>query len=159
MRNPKKENERSSLMHVGRRVDYAIRALAYLASQPPGKIVPKVEIEKMQDIPSHYLSKIMKNLVDHGLVHSQLGAKGGFSLAKPAQSITVKEVYESVEGPLVLMQCLEKGGNYCLYPSVCTQISIWERAQALVANFLATVRMSEIVDTVGLRNRHIHLAG
>ncbi len=76
MRNPKKENERSSLMHVGRRVDYAIRALAYLASQPPGKIVPKAEIEKMQDIPSHYLSKIMKDLVDHGLVHSQLGAKG-----------------------------------------------------------------------------------
>jgi Rrf2 family protein len=158
MKKVKKANERSSLMHVGRRVDYAVRALAYLAAQPSGRIVSRAEIEKMQDIPLHYLSKIMKDLVDHGLVHSQPGAKGGFRLAKLAKDISIKEVYESMEGPLVLMQCLEKGENYCLYPSVCTQISIWERAQALVANFLATIPMSEIADQAGLRHRSIHLS-
>ena len=43
--------ERSSLMNVGRRVDYAVRALSYLVGQPPGKIVSRAEIEKKQDIP------------------------------------------------------------------------------------------------------------
>jgi hypothetical protein len=55
--------ERSSLINAGRRVDYAVRALAYLGGQPAGKAISRAEIEKKQDIPSHYLSKIMKDLV------------------------------------------------------------------------------------------------
>src|SRR3989337_4217124 len=96
-------NERSSLMNVGRRVDYAVRALSYLAGQPEGKIISRAEIEKNQDIPSFYLSKIMKDLVSGGLVQSHIGSKGGFTLSKAATAITIKEVYETVERPLALM--------------------------------------------------------
>jgi len=63
-------------MNVGRRVDYAVRALTYLAGQRPGEVIARTEIEKKQDIPSHYLSKIIKDLVASGLVHSQVGSKG-----------------------------------------------------------------------------------
>src|SRR5688572_6308278 len=92
--------ERSSLMNVGRRVDYAVRALSYLAGQPAGKVISRVDIEEKQGIPSYYLSKIMKDLVSGGLVHSHVGSKGGFSLARPPQAITLKQVYETVERPL-----------------------------------------------------------
>jgi Rrf2 family iron-sulfur cluster assembly transcriptional regulator len=145
--------ERSSLMNIGRRVDYAVRALSYLAGQPGGKIVNRAEIERSQDIPSFYLSKIMKDLVAGGLVRSHIGSKGGFTLAKSAASITIKDVYETVERPLVLMECLEKGVNYCSYCAVCSQKSIWEEAQTLLANFLAGVSISDIADKQGLRDR------
>jgi len=151
--------ERSSLMNVGRRVDYAVRALSYLVGQPPGKIVSRAEIEKKQDIPSHYLSKIMKDLVAGGLVQSHTGSKGGFSLARPAETISIKEVYETVERPIVLMECLEKGDEYCPYCSVCTQISVWDRAQSLLVNYLASVTISNIADQSGLRERLISLHG
>ncbi|NIM18814.1 MAG: Rrf2 family transcriptional regulator, partial [Candidatus Latescibacteria bacterium] len=72
-------------MNVGRRVDYAVRALAYLAGQPVGKIVSRADIEKHQNIPAYYLSKIMKDLVAGGLVRSHIGSKGGFTLARSAQ--------------------------------------------------------------------------
>jgi len=72
----KSRNERSSLMNVGRRVDYAVRALSFLAGQREGKIISRADIEKNQDIPSFYLSKIMKDLVAGGLVHSHIGSKG-----------------------------------------------------------------------------------
>ena len=98
-------------MNVGRRVDYAVRALSFLAGQPAGKIVSRADIEKSQDIPSFYLSKIMKDLVAGGLVQSHIGSKGGFSLAKLATSISIKDVYETVERPLVLMDCLQKGSR------------------------------------------------
>jgi Rrf2 family protein len=145
--------ERSSLMNIGRRVDYAVRALSYLAGQPAGKIVSRAEIEKSQDIPSFYLSKIMKDLVAGSLVRSHIGSKGGFTLAKAAASITIKDVYETVERPLVLMECLEKGVNYCSYCTVCSQKSIWEEAQTLLANFLAGISISDIADKQGLRGR------
>jgi Rrf2 family protein len=140
-------------MNVGRRVDYAVRALSYLAGQPAGKIVSRAEIEKSQDIPSFYLSKIMKDLVAGGLVHSHIGSKGGFTLAKAATNITIKDVYETVERPLVLIECLEKGVSYCSYCAVCSQKSIWEEAQTILANFLAGVSISDIADKQGLRGR------
>src|SRR5437899_11106325 len=129
MKRSKTKTERSSLMNVGRRVDYAVRALSFLAGQPAGKIVSRTDIEKSQDIPSFYLSKIMKDLVTGGLVQSHIGSKGGFSLAKLATGISIKDVYEMVERPLVLMDCLEKGTDYCSYCLVCTQKSIWKDAQ------------------------------
>lgn len=149
-------------MNVGRRVDYAVRALSFLAGQPAGKIVSRAEIEKSQDIPSFYLSKIMKDLVAGGLVRSHIGSKGGFSLAKVAASITIKDVYETVERPLVLMDCLEKGADYCSYCSVCTQKSIWEEAQKILAEFLGKTSIDDIADRQGLKGRlvgHLQRAG
>ena len=140
-------------MNVGRRVDYAVRALAFLAGQPGGKIVSRAEIEKSQDIPSFYLSKIMKDLVAGGLVQSHIGSKGGFTLAKVATSISIKDVYETVERPLVLMDCLQRGVEYCSYCSVCTQKSIWEEAQKVLAGFLEKISINDIADRHGLKER------
>ena len=153
MARAKARTERSSLMNVGRRVDYAVRALSYLAGQPSGKVTSRADIEKSQDIPSFYLSKIMKDLVAGGLVHSHIGSKGGFVLSRPADTVSIKEVYETVERPLVLMECLEKGTEYCLYCSVCSQKSVWEEAQRVLANFLAGVSIADIADSQGLRVR------
>lgn len=146
-------------MNVGRRVDYAVRALSYLAGQPAGKIVSRVDIEEKQDIPTYYLSKIMKDLVAGGLVRSHIGSKGGFSLARLPENITIKEVYETVERPIALMECLEQGQHYCSYCSVCTQISIWDKAQAILANYLESVAISDIAARYGLRERLSHMHG
>ena len=146
-------------MHVGRRVDYAVRALAYLAGQPPDKIVSKAEIERKQDIPSHFLSKIMRDLVVGGLVESHIGSKGGFRLARPAKTISIKEVYEAIEKPLTLMECFDKRDTYCQLWSACGQVSIWERAQSLVVSYLSSVSIANIADHEGLRKRLISLHG
>jgi Rrf2 family protein len=149
----RERSERSSLMNVGRRVDYAVRALSYLAGQPEGKIVSRADIEKNQDIPSFYLSKIMKDLVAGGLVQSHIGSKGGFTLAKRASAISIKDVYETVERPLVLMECLEKGVSYCSFCAVCLQKTVWEKAQEVLTQFLAGVTIAEISDQHGLKER------
>ena len=155
MKQAKARAERSSLMNVGRRVDYAVRALSYLAGQPVGRVVSRADIEKSQDIPSFYLSKIMKDLVSGGLVQSHVGSRGGFTLARAANAISIKQVYETVERPLVLMECLEKGTSYCSYCSVCSQKSIWEEAQSVLADFLAGVSIGDIADRQGLKMRLI----
>ncbi len=157
MKDRKTRGERSSLMNVGRRVDYAVRALSYLAGQSDGRVVSRIDIEKSQDIPSFYLSKIMKDLVAGGLVQSHIGAKGGFTLAKPANAISIKDVYETVERPLVLMECLDTGADYCSFCAVCSQKSIWEEAQVVLGNFLAGVTVANIADRQGLKERLVKL--
>ncbi|HEX9143653.1 MAG TPA: Rrf2 family transcriptional regulator, partial [Candidatus Binatia bacterium] len=151
MKRSKLRTERSSLMNVGRRVDYAVRALSYLAGQPQGKVISRADIEKSQDIPPYYLSKIMKDLVAGGLVYSHIGSKGGFTLAKPSNAISIKDVYETVERRLVLMECLEKGLTYCSFCAVCLQKSIWDEAQKVLAEFLGRTSIAEIADRQGLK--------
>lgn len=140
-------------MNIGRRVDYALRALAYLAAQPAGQIVSRREIQNQQDIPAHFLSKIMKRLVSAGVVCSHVGAKGGFTLGRPAAEVSVKEVYECLEGPLLLMECLERGERACRYCTVCSQISVWREAQKVLAAYLDRISLEEFSDTMGLRER------
>ena len=88
-----------------------------------------------------------------------LSGEGRFSLASPAETISIKEVYETVERLIVIMECLEKGDEYCPYCSVCTQISVWDTAQNPLANYLAGVTISNIADQTGLRERLISLPG
>jgi Rrf2 family protein len=140
-------------MNVGRRVDYAVRALSFLAGQPGGRIISRADIEKNQDIPSFYLSKIMKDLVAGGLVHSHIGSKGGFTLAKSSDHISIKDIYEAVERPLALMECLEKGASFCSFCAVCSQKSVWEEAQEVLVNHLAGVSIADIADRQGLKGR------
>jgi DNA-binding IscR family transcriptional regulator len=51
------------------------------------------------------------------------------------------------------MDCLERGADYCSYCSVCTQKSIWEEAQKVLAEFLGRISINDIADRQGLKGR------
>jgi Rrf2 family protein len=140
-------------MNVGRRVDYALRALCYLAAQAPARVVTCAEIQERQAVPPHFLSKILRRLVAARLLESVPGARGGFRLGRPASQISVRDVYECVEGHLALIDCLEHREGFCCYASVCTQIDVWGRAQQLLADFLGGVSIQQIADEQGLTHR------
>jgi len=147
------KGHRSSIMNVGRRVDYAVRALCYLAAQPPERVVPRAEIQEHQAIPPHFLSKILRTLVNAGFLESVPGAHGGFRLARKAASITVRDVYESVERPLSLIDCVEQRAEFCRFASVCTQIDIWAGAQHILTDYLGGISISDIADRHGMVSR------
>jgi Rrf2 family transcriptional regulator, cysteine metabolism repressor len=141
---------RSSIMNVGRRVDYAVRALCYLAAQPPERVVPRSEIQERQSIPPHFLSKILRAMVGAGFLQSVPGARGGFHLGRPARDISLRAVYESVEGRLSLIECVEHRDGFCRFAPVCTQIDIWGEAQKQLGTYLDGISIGDIADRRGL---------
>jgi Rrf2 family protein len=140
-------------MNVGRRVDYALRALAYLAGQPADRVVPRAEIESQQSIPRHFLSKILRKLVAAELLESLPGARGGFRLSRPASEVTVRQVYECFEGGLCLIECVQEGDSFCCFAPVCTQIDVWQGAQRRLLEYLDGVSVAAIADRRGLMRR------
>ncbi len=70
-------------LHFNRTTEYAFRAMASLALQRQGEPMPAKALSEATGVPQHYLSKIMKKLVEAGLVTSQKGHGGGFALATP----------------------------------------------------------------------------
>ena len=95
--------------------DFALRALMRLAGEP-GRSFATNEIAAEFGISRNHLAKVVRDLADSGFISTQRGVGGGFTLARPAQSITIGEVVRALEGP-PLVECFrEDGGNCVLQP-------------------------------------------
>ncbi len=105
-------------MHVTKRSTYALRGLAYLASRPPGTSVPLAEVAEQEGMPPSFLAKIFQELARHGLLTAERGRGSGYSLARPATAITVREIFEAVEGRRMHQRCLLWSG-YCADDNPC----------------------------------------
>ena len=91
---------------------YAIRAMIYLAQLEPGRLVQAHIMAKELDLPAPYLSKILQQMVRANVLRSKRGPRGGFSLAKPTNKITMLEIIEAVDGPLTgELNLAEQAGN------------------------------------------------
>lgn len=79
-------------MYLSQTSEYAIRAMSTLAAVPAEQPTRSKDLAELAGIPSHYLSKIMRVLVQEGLLTSERGHGGGFRLAKPARKIRFIDV-------------------------------------------------------------------
>lgn len=69
------------------------------------KNVELSEIAEEQEIPKHFLSKILQLLVKHKLLESMKGPTGGFKLSRPSKEVTLIEVVEAIDGLDIFSQC------------------------------------------------------
>jgi len=77
-------------------VEYALRAVVTIANAD-GQPMVSADIAKATDVPMGYLYKVLQQLGRSDLVHSQRGLKGGFTLAKPPEKITLLDVINAIE--------------------------------------------------------------
>jgi Rrf2 family protein len=85
-------------------VDYALRAMVYLADQAPSPRTNE-QIAEVTRVPQAYLSKIMQSLSKTGLVRSQRGLHGGFALTSKIDDITILDVVNAVEPLQRIREC------------------------------------------------------
>lgn len=131
------------MMELTRKGEYAIRGIVYLAQQPPGQVSLVSEIAAAVDVPPSFLAKIFQSFSKLGLVNSFRGSGGGFVLARPASEITLREVVEAVEGPIVPNRCL-LGPENCSRDGVCIAHRVWKRVQTSVVGILQDVTLEEL---------------
>ena len=87
-------------MRITRSTGYALLAAGYIAKHQRQKTVLSQDISKEYDIPLEYLLKILQQLVRANVLRSKRGPRGGFSLAKTPNKITMLQIIEAVEGPI-----------------------------------------------------------
>jgi len=85
-------------MVLSQTAEYALRAMASLATVPDGRPARASDLSRATGIPSHYLSKILRRLVIADLLVSQKGQGGGFSLARPPEDIRFIDILVAVDG-------------------------------------------------------------
>ena len=111
-------------MQITRQADYALRTIVYLSRLEPDDKAPTSLIAEKQQIPSSFLAKIISQLSVAGLIHTSRGAHGGVSLAKTPEEISVLEVIEAIDGPVMLNECTTNPG-ICPFTGDCPMRLIW----------------------------------
>jgi Rrf2 family protein len=87
-----------------------------------------------------HLAKVLRSLDRAGLLRAVRGPAGGFRLARPARTITLREIYEAIEGPLKTTRCIF-GEDLC--HAACTLAGLFRRADRLIVEGLARTRLSD----------------
>ncbi|HTY59704.1 MAG TPA: Rrf2 family transcriptional regulator [Bacteroidota bacterium] len=89
-----------------RHCEYALQAVVYLALQKEGERTSIKDLTKKLGIPYHFLAKILQDLSKKGLLASNKGPGGGFSLGMPAADITLFHIVEAIDGVALTQKCV-----------------------------------------------------
>lgn len=130
-------------MRIPMKVDYAVRALIELADTYGGGTKQSADIADRWCIPAPYLDQLLTALRKAGLVASVRGPQGGHALARNASTITVREVFEALEGPLQPIDCLEDNPR-CSFSRACAIQDLWSQVQTNVSDLLGSVSIADL---------------
>jgi len=143
------EPERHRSMQITRATDYAVRIMVYLAMQPHERKVPLSELADAGEAPESFASKVLQRLALCGLVNSSRGRRGGFQLARRAETTSLLQVVEAMEGPLQINLCLS-GEQTCDRKSWCAVHPIWARAQQAMLSVLRSASIADLAAQTAL---------
>ena len=131
-------------MQITRQADYAVRAVLYLARLGTGNRAATSKIASEKHIPPSFLAKIVSQLSIAGLLHTSRGARGGVTLARAPEEITLLEVVESIDGPIRLNECAHSDGM-CSFSDDCPLVSIWQDAQSDLVKRLGDANFAQFL--------------
>jgi len=129
-------------MKLTRASSYALHAVAFMAQQKNNKPVGSHNIAKARGIPPRFLLKVLKPLVDEGILKSVKGPNGGYELAREAGDITMLEILEAIDGPIRgKADFADKS-----HPALNTKlVEICNQSAEAVRKTLGKVRLSDLV--------------
>jgi Rrf2 family transcriptional regulator, iron-sulfur cluster assembly transcription factor len=119
-----------------RHCEYALQAITYIAMKPPRSATSIKELASKLEIPYHFLAKILQDLKAKGLLFSQKGPRGGFGLANQAQTVTLLDVVNAIDGLDFSNRCV-MGFTHCSDQIPCAAHAHWSNIREGIYAMLA----------------------
>jgi Rrf2 family protein len=130
-------------MRLSRPVDYALRAMRYLATLPQDEEATRSTLSERLAAPEPFLAKVMRRLAVAELVVSRRGVGGGFRLARPPECISMLDVVEAVEGSSGLNACF-LSSEPCSCESPCGAHAAFSGVRSAMLRALETTSIADL---------------
>lgn len=131
------------MIRLSRLADYGIVIATHLARHPARQRTAP-EVAAATNVPQPMTSKVLKQLVRAELLVSHRGARGGYTLARAPERITVAEVIEALDGPIAITSCVDAGPADCGIMSFCPARANWQRINHAIRDALDGVTLAEM---------------
>jgi Rrf2 family protein len=130
-------------MNITSKSRYALKIMMDLTAND-GELAHRADIAARQGIPLDYMDQILSRLRDCGLISSTRGRSGGYRLARPARTITMLELFTSVEDSFEPVQCLDHGQG-CVVEHLCGARDAWSEISAAIHDSLSRLVLEDLV--------------
>ena len=133
------------MLKINRQTDYAVRVVLALAKRGDEARLSSNQIQQEMLIPKAFMSRIVARLSRMGLINTFPGRDGGVTLPRPASQITLRDIVEAFEGPILLSECLlAKGEDDCPFQSNCPVRPKWGRVQVAMLREMAAITFDDL---------------
>ena len=137
------------------KAEYGVRVMAHLAKNDGERPISLATIADAEGLPLAYLEHLAARLRRAGLVESTRGARGGYSLARAADSITMAEVVRALEGEIAPIECItadSDGSLVCARDGEpghdpCPTKLLWTRVQGSIVRTLSEMTLADLTLT------------
>jgi Rrf2 family protein len=141
-------------MIYSRSAEYAIRAFVHLATVPEGKYAMVKNIAEQEDIPAHFLAKILQQLARKGLLRSSKGPTGGFALRMDPNEVTLLTIVEALDGLAPYQQCAS-GLSECTDDMPCSMHDSWIQLRQRIMDYLGRNTIADLAKALEQKKRTI----
>ena len=137
------------MLRLSRETEYGLRGLLSLAHLPPDRILQLGEIAEAERLPKSFLAKTFQKLGTAGLVRSHRGRRRGYSLARPASAIRLRDVLEVINGRELFERCALWGSRLCSPERPCLLHSRWARLRQDMLRVFEETTLADLAQTDG----------
>ena len=125
--------------------DYAIVVLSQLAAEQ-GELLTASELAVKTSIPEPTVAKVLKLLSKSEIINSWRGVRGGYNMTRAPKEITVAELIEALEGPILITSCADhQVESDCNIAGICPMHGKWARVNMVVKDALGTLVLSDLL--------------
>jgi FeS assembly SUF system regulator len=139
------------MIRLGKLTDYGLVLMTYIARQKDQSLHTARDLAVESRLPLPTVSKVLKLLLQSGLLISHRGIKGGYSLAREPQGISVAEIVTALEGPIALTECSTDISGLCELEPCCPIMANQRIISQVVRGALEQVMLSDLVHPLQLR--------
>src|SRR6266699_303198 len=131
------------MLKLTKKADYGLMAMKHLAEHGHGAACSAKDIAESYGIPQEALAKILQRLVKAGLLVSQHGTNGGYTLARNPEKISAFEVIRAIDGPLFITSCVTVRGE-CDQTDRCTIREPLRKVNESIEQVLKNIKISQM---------------
>jgi FeS assembly SUF system regulator len=131
------------MLRVTKLADYGIVMLTHIANHS-GVTHNAKDIAREVRLPLPVASKILKMLARDGVLISQRGTKGGYSLARPSAAITIAEIIRALEGPIAVTECIDRERGECGLETACPVRTNWHLINEAIHDALEKITLADM---------------
>lgn len=139
------------MIRITRQTDYGIVLLCSMAIRPADEVLAARDAAESTGLPLPMVSKILKSLARAGILASHRGVKGGYSLARRPDRVTVEEIVRALEGPIHITECTH-GPGHCEQEKGCPTKVNWHRINVAIRSALEAVTLADMAQGVDTRS-------
>jgi Rrf2 family protein len=141
-------------MLYSRSAEYAIRAFVNLAQVPDGRYAMVKQIAAEEEIPAHFLAKILQQLARKGLLRSSKGPTGGFLLRVPPDEVRLLDIVEALDGLSEYEKCAS-GLAECSDDMPCPLHDSWKPLRSRIMDYLGRNTIADLAKALEQKRRMI----